>query len=127
MKTKTDTSRPDSSSISVGGKLLRERLELEELVVDLLQRLVDNALIEADKAVMEALSAICLFFRVNYCGLLDVAADTRQIRVLKMGHREAPERDISGIDIVPMYPRAYDRVVEQEEPIILLHRKNFHP
>ena len=127
MKTKTDTSRPDSSSISVGGKLLRERLQFEELVVDLLQSLVDNAPSQVDKAVIEALSAICFFLKMNYCGLLEVSADTRQIRVLKMGHGEEPEKDISGIDIAPMYPRAYDRAVEQKEPIIFLSPEKFLP
>jgi formate hydrogenlyase transcriptional activator len=124
---KSDKPKPDSNGSFANGKLLTERLQFEELIVNILEKLVGTPSGKMDKAVAGILDSLCVFFRIKYSGLLDVAPDTRQIRVLKMGCREAPERDISGIDIVPMYPRAYERVVEQEEPIVLLPLEKYPP
>jgi PAS domain S-box-containing protein len=124
MKRTSDNLKSESNNPSVGGKLLEERLRFEELTVDILKNLININPAKLDKAVAESLRLLCLFFKVEYCCLLKVASDTRQIKVLLVGSAEGKRRNISDTDLVPIYPRIYDLTVEQKEPIIVLPMKN---
>jgi formate hydrogenlyase transcriptional activator len=124
---KIDRSEPDQSSSSSGEDLLRERLRLEELVADHSARLVNHNPNQMDGTIADALIMLLLFFKVNYCGLLEVVPKERQIRVLHMASEKKPRSDISGINIVAIYPQAYDRAVVGAEPIVFLRPESVAP
>ena len=79
------------------------------------------------KLITDALDTISLFFKVNYCGFLEVVEGSSQIRVLNMGFGKKPQSAISGMDIVTMYPQAYHLAVEQGEPIVFLPPEKYRP
>jgi PAS domain S-box-containing protein len=110
---------PSRKSPSVSGKFLTERLQFEELTADILKKLITPSPSRLDEAMADILNLLCVFFKVNCCGLLEVEADTRQIRIKQMGHREVPVRDISGTDIVPFYPHVYDLVTKHNDQIVI--------
>jgi formate hydrogenlyase transcriptional activator len=124
---KIDKSRSERTSFPSDENLLREHHRFEELVADALTKLVRNSPSQVDKAITEALTAISLFFKVNYCGFLEVVEKSRQIRVLNMACGNKPQGPISGMDIVSIYPWAYDRAIEQGGPIVFLPPEKVPP
>jgi transcriptional regulator with GAF, ATPase, and Fis domain len=124
---KIDRSEPDQNSSSSGEGLLREQLRFEELVANHSARCVNHNPNQLDRTIADALKMLLLFFKVNYCGFLEVVPNKRQIRVLHIACEKKPRSDVSGIDIVAIYPQAYGRTVGGMEPIVFLQPESVPP
>jgi PAS domain S-box-containing protein len=107
--------------------LLEQRLRFETLISGLSARFVNVFSEEVDGEIENALQQVLGYFQVDRCGLLGFSSDRKSLHVTHGVYDEGIARISSDVDLVRLFPWAYERLVTQGEYVSVSRMSELSP
>jgi transcriptional regulator with GAF, ATPase, and Fis domain len=106
---------------------LLERVRFEILVSDISARFVKAEPADVDREINAALERIADYFSCAQCGVLSVRSDVGEVRVTHAWYAEDQSTESSNVNLAPMFPWAYDKIVAQGQYICITSLADLPP
>ena len=94
-----------------------ERMQFESLLADLSAGFVSSEPAEVDREIISALERIGDFFGCDRCGMLSVSPERSEVRVTHAWYAEGIATVSNEVNLVPMFPWAYEKLVTHGQAI----------
>lgn len=106
---------------------ITERAGFENLLADISACFVNLEPDEFDTKIRESLERIGKFFKGDRCGILEVDPDKRSIKVIHGWYAEGLEPVSNDVNLAPLFPWSYDRLVLDGQVIAISNLDEFPP